>query len=102
MQALRRGHQFEYRDEQGVDRLGTVDVWTTAGGDRAVLVLRGLTPGDLRAGDLAAQARKALLTLTYTWLPYLLRPDARLQVLVLRPGPVEASKARARVLTLSA
>jgi hypothetical protein len=97
MQSLRRGHQFEYRDERGVDRLGTVDVWTSTGGERAVLVLRGL-----RQADLVAQARKALLTLTYTWLPYLLRPDARLLVLVLRPGPDEASKARALVLPLSA
>lgn len=97
MESLRHGHQFEYRDERGVDRLGTVDVWTSAEGERAVLVLRGL-----RQADLAAQAREALLTLTYTWLPYLLRPDVRLLVLALRPRPDAAAKARALVLPLSA
>lgn len=52
--------------------------------------------------DTAEQARKALLTLNYTCLPYLLRPDARLAVLVLRPQVDDAAKARALVLPLSA
>lgn len=95
MQLLRHGHQFEYRDHQGVDRQGRVDVWTCGQGERAVLVLRDLTPADL-----LAQARKALLTLTYTCLPYLLRPDVQLNVLVLHPREDEAAKARALVLPL--
>ncbi|GAA5532755.1 hypothetical protein [Deinococcus aluminii] len=97
MQLLRRGHQFEYRDHQGVDRLGLVDVWTSGGGARAVLVLR-----DLPHADTEAQARRALLALTHTCLPYLLRPDVRLNVLVLRPRLDETAKARALVLPLSA
>ncbi|EYB68276.1 hypothetical protein DEIPH_ctg025orf0134 [Deinococcus phoenicis] len=97
MQLLRQAHQFEYRDHQGVDQLGTVDVWASGSGAQAVLVLRGIPHGDAEA-----QARKALLTLTYTCLPYLLRPDVRLHVLVLRPQLDEAAKARALVLPLSA
>ncbi len=94
MHLLRRGHQFEYRDHQGVDQLGRVDVWTTGSGERAVLVLRDLPSTDA--------APRALRTLTYTWLPYLLRPDVRLSVLVLRPATEEHAKARALVLPLSA
>lgn len=99
MQLLRRRHQFEYRDHRGIDRAGVVDVWASRDGGRAVLVLRGI--GTV---DTAEQARKALLTLTYTCLPYLLRPEARLAVLVLRPpgGGGDAAKARALVLPLSA
>lgn len=97
MQLLRRQHQFEYRDHQGVDQQGVVDVWASEAGDRAVLVLRGITHPDAQA-----QAHKALLTLSYTCLPYLLRPNARLGVLVLRPRGDEAAKARALVLPLSA
>lgn len=97
MQLIRRGHKFEYRDHQGVDQQGVVDVWVSRAGDRAVLVLRGITHPDTQA-----QAHKALLTLSYTCLPYLLRPDARLGVLVLRPAGDEAVKARALVLPLSA
>lgn len=97
MQLLRHRHEFEYRDHRGVDQQGVVDVWVSAAGDRAVLVLRGLPGG----GD-QAQADKALLTLSYTCLPYLLRPDTRLGVFVLRPREDEATKARALVLALSA
>lgn len=97
MELLRRAHQFEYRDHRGVDRLGVVDVWTSAGGDEAVLVLR-----DLMQADAARQAQHAVYTLTHTWLPYLLRPDASLRVLVLRPREDEGAKARAFVLPLSA
>ncbi|MBB5233350.1 hypothetical protein [Deinococcus budaensis] len=97
MQLLRRRHQFEYRDHRGIDRAGVVDVWASEGGERAVLVLRGIG-----LVDTAEQARKALLTLNYTCLPYLLRPDARLAVLVLRPPGTDAAKARALVLPLSA
>ena len=64
---------------------------------RFSLVLRGIGPVET-----AEQARKALLTLNYTCLPYLLRPDARLAVLVLRPPGGDAAKARALVLPLSA
>ncbi|WP_019585277.1 hypothetical protein [Deinococcus apachensis] len=97
MQLLRRGHKFEYRDHRGVDQQGVVDVWVSKAGDRAVLVLRGLPHPEAQA-----QADKALLTLTHTCLPYLLRPDARLGVLVLRPRGDEDAKARALVLPLSA
>jgi len=97
MQLLRRRHPFEYRDHRGIDRQGVADVWASEDGGRAVLVLRGIS-----GADTAEQARKALLTLSYTWLPYLLRPDARLGVLVLRPSANEAAKARALVLPLSA
>ncbi|GAA5511833.1 hypothetical protein Dcar01_00546 [Deinococcus carri] len=98
MQLLRQAHPFEYRDHRGVDRLSTVDVWTNPSGERAVLVLRGLPHGD----DAEAQARRALLALTHGCLPYLLRPDVRLHVLVLRPQAEGTVKARALVLPLSA
>ena len=96
MQLLKRAHEFEYRDHRGVDQLGTADVWVGTGGERAVLVLRGL--GQV---DALVQAQLALRALTYSWLPYLLRPDVRLEVLVLRPHAA-ASKARALVLPLCA
>lgn len=96
MQLLRQAHHFEYRDHRGIDRLGVVDLWTSRSGERAVVVLRGL-PG----ADLTAQAWRALRTLTVTWLPYLLRPDVRLSVLVLRPRSGEKAKARALVLPVS-
>ncbi|BDP41891.1 hypothetical protein DAETH_18600 [Deinococcus aetherius] len=97
MQLIRRAHQFEYRDHRGVDRVGVVDVWTSAQGDEAVLVLR-----DLVQAETIEHARRALHTLTHTWLPYLLRPDASLAVLVLRPREDEDAKARGFVLPLSA
>lgn len=97
MQLLRGRHQFEYRDHRGIDRAGVADVWASKSGERAVVVLRGIGPVET-----AEQARKALLTLNYTCLPYLLRPDARLAVLVLRPQVDDAAKARALVLPLSA
>lgn len=97
MQLLRHRHEFEYRDHRGVDQQGVVDVWVSRAGDRAVLVLRGIPEAQAQA-----QAHKALLTLSHTCLPYLLRPDARLGVLVLRPREDEAAKARALVLPLSA
>lgn len=96
MQLLKGAYQFEYRDHQGVDQLGTADVWTGADGKRAVLVLRGL-----EQHGAVAQAQGALQTLNHTWLPYLLRPDVHLEVLVLRPSQDEA-KARALVLPLCA
>ncbi|MEF2279097.1 hypothetical protein V3W47_12375 [Deinococcus sp. YIM 134068] len=97
MQQLRRAHHFEYRDHRGVDRVGVVDVWLSAGEDEAVLVLR-----DLVQADADEQARRAVHTLFHTWLPYLLRPDASVSVLVLRPREDEQMKARAFVLPLSA
>lgn len=97
MQLLRQAHQFEYRDHRGVDRLGIADVWVSPGGDEAVLVLR-----DLAQADAPQQARRAVHTLTHTWLPYLLRPEASLAVLVLRPREDDQTKARGFVLPLSA
>ncbi|WP_102128543.1 hypothetical protein [Deinococcus planocerae] len=97
MQLIRRAHEFEYRDHRGVDRVGVVDVWTSSGGDEAVLVLR-----DLAQEGVLEQAQRALHTLTHTWLPYLLRPDASLAVLVLRPSEAGSAKARGFVLPLSA
>lgn len=97
MQQLRRAHQFEYRDHRGIDRLGVVDVWVSAGENEAVLVLRDLVQAD--AGE---QARRAVHTLTHTWLPYLLRPEASVSVLVLRPRENDGAKVRAFVLPLSA
>ena len=57
------------------------------------MVLRGIG-----LVDTAEQARKALLTLNYTCLPYLLRPDARLAVLVLRRDHVAAPHFRTPTL----
>jgi len=96
MQLLKRAHQFEYRDHQGVDQPGTADVWVSMDGGRAVLVLR-----ELQETDAVAQAQEALKALNYTWLPYLLRPDVHLEVLVLRPAQ-DDRKARALVLPLCA
>ncbi|MDL2345396.1 hypothetical protein QOL99_14740 [Deinococcus sp. MIMF12] len=97
MQLVRQAHPFEYRDHHGVDRLGSADLWRSRSGDRAVLVLRGLPPGEL-----GAHGVRALRTLDTTLLPYLLRPDVRLNVLVLHREAGGTAKARALVLPLSA
>ena len=99
---IRQAHEFEYRDAAGIDRLGQADVWQTGGGERAVLVLRGL---DRCAGSdvmLQAQARQALGYLAHSWLPFLV-PDAQLDVLILRRAGTEpeggpALKVRALLL----
>lgn len=105
--------EIEYRDPQGTDRLVQVDLWSDVGGHKAVLVLRDLpTPGlwllaedRLNGSDLAQairpQATAALDVLNRDWLPYLLRPDAQVLVLVLRPRE-DGEKARALVWPLSA
>ncbi|MCP2015770.1 hypothetical protein L1280_002946 [Deinococcus sp. HSC-46F16] len=97
MQLVRQAHPFEYRDHHGIDRLGSADLWRSKGGDRAVLVLRGLPPGEAEAHGV-----RALWTLDTTLLPYLLRPDVRLNVFVLHREADGAIKARALVLPLSA
>ena len=102
MQLLRKAHEIEYRDSQGVDRAAQVDIWASAGGARVVLVLRDLYAPDwpVRSGA-QAQASAAVRALSHSALPYLIRPDAELLVLVLRPHE-EGEKARALVLPLSA
>lgn len=86
MRLVRQAHEFEYRDAAGVDRLGQADVWETGGGERAVLVLRGLDR--FAGGDamLQAQARQALGYLAQSWLPFLV-PGAQLDVLILHRAP---------------
>lgn len=98
MNLKRSAHEIEFRDQQGQDHALTVDVWTDVGGTRAVLVLRGLKNFE---HDFLAHAQAALHTLTQDWLPYLLRPEAQVLVLALRPRQ-ENQKARALVLPLSA
>ena len=96
MNLVRRAHEFEYRDKQGVDRLGHADIWATAGGDHAVLVLRnvhGGAGGNQRV-TLLENARRALNMLASSLLPFLV-PRAHLDVWVLRPGE---EKPRALVL----
>ena len=96
MKLIRRAHEFEYRDGQGVDRLGQADVWSSAEGDRAVLVLRnvhGGLGGNQRL-TLLENARRALHMLASSLLPFLV-PRARLDVWVLRPSE---EKPRALVL----
>ena len=96
MKLVRQAHEFEYRDGQGVDRLGQADVWATASGERAVLVLRNVD-GGLSADQrltLLENARCALYMLASSLLPFLV-PAARLDVWVLRPGE---EKPRALVL----
>ena len=87
MQLVQRGHEFEYRDRQGVDRLGQADVYASSRGDQAVLVLRNVD-GGLGGNErltLLENARRALLTLASSLLPFLV-PRATLQVWILRPG----------------
>lgn len=98
MNLKRSAHEIEFRDHQGKDRTLHVDVWTDIGGVRAVLVLRGLRENEK---ELLDHAHAALQVMTQDWLPYLLRPEAKVLVLVLRP-PQENRKARAVVLPLSA
>lgn len=97
MQRVRQAHPFEYRDHHGVDRLGSADLWRSRGGERAVLVLRGLPPTEAEAHGV-----RALRTLDTTLLPYLLRPDVRLNVFVLQQERGGTVRARALVLPLSA
>lgn len=92
MHLLRRAHQFEYRNSHGLDEFGAVDLWASASGDRAVLVLRDVPLNDIGA---------ALHTLNDLWLPYLLPADADVVVMALRPH-ADGEKARAVVLPLSA
>ena len=102
MQLLRKAHEIEYRDSQGVDRAAQVDIWASTGGARVVLVLRDLYAPEwpVRSGA-QAQASAAVRALSHSALPYLIRPDAELLVLVLRPHE-EGEKARVLVLPLSA
>ncbi|GGQ99073.1 hypothetical protein [Deinococcus ruber] len=100
MQLVQRGHEFEYRDHQGVDRLGQADVYASSQGDRAVLVLKNVDGG--MGGNerltLLENARRALLTLASSLLPFLV-PRATLQVWILRPDPLmEDLKPRALLL----
>ncbi|WP_291428246.1 hypothetical protein [Deinococcus sp.] len=92
MYPLRRHHEFEYRSHSGEDQLGRVDIWTDVAAARAVLVLRDLP---------SQEAACALNALNNTVLPYLLRPDTNLLILVLHPGEAGV-KARALVLPQSA
>ncbi|NTY01533.1 hypothetical protein [Deinococcus sp. JMULE3] len=92
MHLLRRNHQFEFRSLSGEDLFGAADLYSDAGANRAVLVLRGVP---------ASEASRALATLNHSWLPYLLRADTTLLVLTLRPR-ADGEKARAVVLPLSA
>ncbi|WP_425147348.1 hypothetical protein [Deinococcus sp.] len=87
MELLQRGHEFEYRDQRGIDRLGQADVYASRRGDRAVLVLRNVDggPHGNERLTLLENARRALLTLASSLLPFLV-PSARLEVLILRPG----------------
>ena len=96
MQLVQRGHEFEYRDPQGIDRLAEADVYASSRGDRAVLVLRrvdGGLSGDERAA-LLENARRALQTLASSLLPFLV-PHARLEVLILRPPEAQFSAGEA-------
>ena len=79
MRLIQQAHEFEYRDAAGIDRMGQADVWESGGGERAVLVLRGLRGETL---TLEAQARQALGYLSHSWLPFVV-PHAELRVLVL-------------------
>ena len=96
MHLVQRGHEFEYRDPQGIDRLAEADVYASSRGDRAVLVLRrvdGGLSGDERAA-LLENARRALQTLASSLLPFLV-PHARLEVLILRPPEAQSSEGEA-------
>ena len=103
MKLKRSAYEIEFRDGHGQDHTLQVDVWADVGGQRAVLVMRNLHPHTLRLNDpeLLEQAHAAFQVMTQDWLPYLLRPEAKVLVLVLRP-PQENRKARAMVLPLSA
>jgi hypothetical protein len=108
---VRQAYEFEYRDQQGVDRLGQADVWANAGGDQAVLVLKNVD-GGLESGlggdqrlTLLENARLSLERLASSLLPFLV-PRASLGVWVLCPWEVRsgdekpgAEKPRALVLT---
>ena len=98
MNLKRNAYEIEFRDGHGQDHTLQVDVWADIGGVRAVLVMRNLPVHEF---ELLEQARCALQVMTQDWLPYLLRPEAKVMVLVLRP-PQENRKARAVVLPLSA
>ncbi|MFC4452286.1 hypothetical protein [Deinococcus sonorensis] len=103
MQLVRGAHEFEYRDQQGIDRLGQADIWASPNGERAVLVLKnvdGGLSGDER-GTLLDNARRAFWMLASSLLPFLV-PQARLEVYVLRPGEQREdgpTKPRALILT---
>ncbi len=96
MNLVRRAHEFEYRDGQGVDRLGQADLWASDGGEHAVLVLRNVDGGlgGNQRLTLLENARRALYMLASSLLPFLV-PQARLDVWVLRPSD---EKPRALVL----
>lgn len=98
MNLTRTNHEIEFRDAEGQDHVINVEVWTDIGRQRAVLVLRDLP--DIHT-ELLDQASLAVQALLHEWLPYLLRPDAQVLVLALRPRQ-ENQKARAVVLPLSA
>ena len=106
MNLVRQAHEFEYRDSQGVDRLGHADVWATSGGERAVLVLRNVDggPGGNQRLTLIENARRALHMLASSLLPFLV-PRASLDVWVLRPTDTDEGQpgtfpARPRALVL--
>ncbi len=97
MRLLRQAHQFEYRDAAGIDRLGQADIWETGSGQRAVLVLRGLSADSWLTGsaELLSRARQARGYLSHSWLPFLV-PHAQLEVLILHAG--KEGKTRALLL----
>ncbi|AWN24504.1 hypothetical protein DKM44_05715 [Deinococcus irradiatisoli] len=95
MRLLRQAHEFEYRDAAGIDRLGQADVWEMGGGERAVLVLRGLAASGSARPQLLSQAQQARGYLSHTWLPFLV-PNAELDVLVVYTG--EQGQTRALLL----
>ncbi|MDV6375962.1 hypothetical protein [Deinococcus arenicola] len=92
MRLLRQTYEFEYRTADGADCQASADLWVTVSGNRAVVVLRGCT---------TQNAQDALNVLHHTWLPYLLRPEAAVLALALRPAR-KGFKTRALVLPLSA
>ena len=96
MKLVRQAHEFEYRDGQGIDRLGQADVWANSEGNHAVLVLKNVDggPGGDQRLTLLENAHRALYMLASSLLPFLV-PSARLDVWVLRPGE---EKPRALVL----
>lgn len=102
MKLVRKAHEFEYRDGQGIDRLGRADLWASTEGDRAVLVLKGVEGGFDRHQRLTLleNARRALYMLASSLLPFVV-PRARLDVWVLHLGNVGSGEKKPRVLVLA-
>lgn len=103
MQRIWAAKPIEYRDHLGIDRIVNVDFWTDIGGQQAILVLRDLPymAWSEESHNLHKQARAALGMLSDEWLPFLLRPNAKVSILALRPRAGD-EKAHALVLPLSA